>query len=392
MGMERLQQKENVELSIEGDAAKVFQTLANSPDAERQDESVRAKEGTEELTPVPLLISGGGGWAGVRGLAMLERFKEHNLLQKFDTVVGVSIGANTAAYALADLKSEKKPGEPNQIKRALQFFIRKAVSHRSLAYISNLWTLKGYAVNTNFLGELVAGTLRKGMQGEHPGQPVAERLAWGERRPLEKAPGERKTHHTFLELDTAALKKAGPTLYAAVTDAKTGEGELVNVTHSEEPIIPLSATIALSGSYPGEVMVEGKARVDGGLACTNLPVRKAIEKMRSEGKKPSVIVAMLSMPTQPGDAFKNWAIGKGVEHYNSPAVLEAYKMSHARALEEYKYLKSLEAQGLPVLILQPANDDLSIIEKNMRKTHTAFNNTRATVDALIAKHMPRTAA
>ena len=129
-------------LQYEGDPAAVFGAIDAYLDwVDRQNRGAPA----EPPRAVPLGLVGGGGWASVNSLGTLAALNDAGLLGGLNTIVCTSNGANTTAYALAD-----------QVHEALAFFVRKAIVHRTLAPIQNLWRY-GRAVNTNFMSQLVAG-------------------------------------------------------------------------------------------------------------------------------------------------------------------------------------------------------------------------------------------
>lgn len=260
--MEGLRAQEKIHtfenLEYEGDPEAVFKAIDDH--LQFLDRKNRG-ENVEEPKAVPLGLSGGGGWATINGLANFAALNESGLLRGLHTIMCTSNGVNTAAYAIAD-----------QVRQALPFFTRKAVVHRTLNYIPNLYEF-GRPANPDNMSRLVAGRMIKGEQGRRLPQSVTEELNEGvnaERYDKDKARAEGKKVFDFLKLDAAQLKSAGPRLYTTLTDAETGEGTTVCINDAKEPVVPLSASIALPFGYPDTVTVDGKPMMDGGFAYSNL--------------------------------------------------------------------------------------------------------------------------
>jgi len=322
---------------------------------------------------VPLGLVGGGGWASVNSLGTLAALNDAGLLGGLNTIVCTSNGANTTAYALAD-----------QVHEALAFFVRKAIVHRTLAPIQNLWRY-GRAVNTNFMSQLVAGRLRRGGTRSRRDRSVVEELsgAAGAARD-DAASTATRSFVDFLKLDIVRFLNAGPHVHVALTHAETGDGFTVGVDGHEHPVIALSAAIALPIGYPSKVLVQGKPAIDGGFALSNVPLTPALEILARAGTKPSAVLAILNFSTNMEDGGSErsrlfWAN----RLFTSGKVVGTL----ARATKTYEVelakLRALGASGVPVLILRPKLDTVRLGETDVGKMGDAFKRQKASTAAFI---------
>lgn len=166
----------------------------------------------------------------------------------------------------------------------------------------------------------------------------------------------------LVPFDWDAFHSYDGTVYAGVTNARTGEAEYLDCLEMDPTCRILRATCALPLAFPA-IEINGEEYFDGGLA-DSIPVRKSI----SDGNEVNLIVL-----TQPAGYHKEYPreydlairfLGK-----KYPKMVDVLKTRHIKYNETEDYCDQLEAQGKAVIIrpayrLDSMEKDLGQIQAN----------------------------
>ena len=186
-------------------------------------EHLTAKVAHKHNIPTALVVQG-GGMRGVYSMGALAYLEEVGLSRAFDLIIGSSAGAINGAYLLS-----------GQAKDAVRVYI-DYLSRRSFI---NFFRIRKI-VNIDWLVD----------------------VALKENTPL----------------DINSIKESSSTLQVILTNAKTGEPEVISNRDDNEFDFyeAIRATAALPGLYNKKITIHGNDYVDGGLADA-LPIKRAIE-------------------------------------------------------------------------------------------------------------------
>lgn len=274
-------------IEVEGDYKKVFAEI-------KRFAKERAEGGEPSVGPLLMALSGTqrGVYGGGGGIAL----EELGLRFGFKTAVGVSTGSPGISYFLS-----------GQIKETLSVY---------------------WEENTG--PEFI--NLRRGGQGKS-----AIDITWLVDNVFRK--GKKK-------LDIEALKNNPTDLYYAATNAKTGEGELLEMKKLDDPIEGIRASIAIPEMYVDKVEIvidgENKTFVDGAVAYP-FPVKEILDKV-----VPTSILVFANRPKKRQDSL----LSRFIRKYQSLVVaspLEKAVLEGDQTFDEELY--ELRNCGIPYTIV-----------------------------------------
>ncbi len=179
----------------------------------------------------PLLLILSGTMRGVYGGGQVSALENFGLQDAFDSVIGVSTGAPTAAYFLARQAHEGTRIYSEECTKSDFISLRRFFAGGPLA-------------DTAYLARVFRGEMSR------------------------------------QALDQSAIQASRTDFFVGVTCARSGKGELVDAKRARPDVVEaIHASIALPGLSPGSVVLDGKPYVDGAGALP-LPVRLVVERFQ----------------------------------------------------------------------------------------------------------------
>ncbi|MDO8523865.1 MAG: patatin-like phospholipase family protein, partial [bacterium] len=212
-------ERRSPEMHIEGDP-EVLKNLFRKKDLLQRRDSRH-----QEIKP--LLLIGHGAQRGVFGGAQAIALERAGLSDAFDTVVGVSAGAPTAAYFLA-----------GQSALGTSIYYEECASKRFISKRRYFWGER--IMNTGYLCDVMRG------------------------------------NESNKKLDIRALRASRPEAFAVATHKEGGHGVFLDMKRSVDPVEIIHASIAVPGVASNGVEIADELYLDGG--ASPLPVSDVIDE------------------------------------------------------------------------------------------------------------------
>lgn len=271
------------------------------------------KEGNKRHENIrPLLLFLSGGMRGVSGAGVTFAFNILGLQDIFDVVAGVSTGAGNAAYFLGGLE---------------QSYVGGQVYYDNLAKHFIHYTKRPIA-DVDYVEQVIKNSDKK--------------------------------------IDYTSVANSRTNFVVAVTNYKTGKGELIDVKKATPHMASaIKASIAMLGLYNFPVVVNNIQYIDGCIALP-FPIKSLIEKFN-----PTDVLIVTNCSA---DKIRNKNIGliermlMNVIFNKSPEHLKTLGLTRRlRFIEEYEYFKDLK--GVNKGIIWNDNDVglLTTSEKKLKK-------------------------
>lgn len=257
----------------------------------------------------PALVIGSGTMRGVYGGGQVIALESFGLANAFETVIGVSTGAPTAAYFLA-----------GQAVLGTTIYCDECTT-REFMSLSRFG--KGNIVDIDYL----AHVFRMG--------PKA--------------------------LNQRAVRAAIPNFLVAATDAATGHGRLLNAKDTyPDAVEALRASIALPGFTHGNVSIGGRRYLDGAVALP-LPARLLMRH------QPTDVLFLANRSRASVDSRISKVASRLMTSGYSKRIQMLFMSRHARLAKELEYLRASSCRVAVVW----SDEEVGAYERDKQKLSSA---------------------